>query len=105
MHKNRIRKKTIRMRMKKEYVDDKKFIRKWNGANPKDRHIIIVDEFGNTAYKEIKDHESKFGYGVSNVNHPDDYAKISRNNRKNTATTNRKHIDRLWMKGRGFQLQ
>ena len=69
--------------MKKEYSDDEEFIHKWNRTSPKDRYIIVVDEFGNASYgTSLNKHETKFGFDVSNVIYPSDYAKISRNNRK-----------------------
>ena len=63
------------------------FIKEWNEASPRDRHIIVVDEFGNTGKKHLK--ETKFGYGVSEVRHPNAYLGISKTMRKLHATDKR----------------
>lgn len=72
--------KKIRLKMNKHYSDDEEFIHEWNLSDPSDRHILVVDEFGNTG--PSRQSETKFGYGVSDVKDVDGYAKIARESRK-----------------------
>lgn len=72
-------KKKIELKMRKPYSDDEAFIEKWNGSDPEDRHILVIDEFGNTGKSCYK--ETKFGYGVSDVDDVDNYMKIAQDNR------------------------
>lgn len=66
--------------MNKRYSDDEEFIKRWNSSAPSNRYIIVVDEFGNTGPSHYR--ETKFGYGVSDVNDVKRYTKISRESRK-----------------------
>lgn len=68
------------LKMNKRYSDDEAFIEKWNSASASNRHIIVIDEFGNTGPSRYR--ETKFGYGVSDVNDVKSYVKISRESRK-----------------------
>lgn len=65
--------------MNKHYSDDEDFVRRWNGSGPHSRHILVVDEFGNTGPSHRS--ETKFGYGVSDVKDLDGYRRIARDNR------------------------
>ena len=69
----------------------KAFIKEWNRTPPKDRHILVVDEFGNTG--PSNEHETKFGFGVSDVKHPRIYAGLSRIHRKIHCTDEKKAAD------------
>lgn len=73
-------KKKIELKMRKPYSDDETFIEKWNSDDTRNRYILVVDEFGNTGPSHYR--ETKFGYGVSDVNNVDDYVAIARKNRK-----------------------
>lgn len=66
--------------MNKRYSDDEAFIEKWNSASASNRHILVIDEFGNTGPSHRR--ETKFGYGVSDVNDVKRYTRISRESRK-----------------------
>lgn len=66
--------------LKKEHQDDIKFIDEWKAIKPSDRHILVIDEFGDTSLSG-KSTDSKFGLGISDVNHPAMYAGLSRFNR------------------------
>lgn len=57
-----------------------RFVSVWDATDPKDRHIIVVDEFGNTGPSHRG--ETKFGFGVSEVRHPRAYVAISHLQRK-----------------------
>lgn len=56
-------------------IDDEEFISQWEASRLEDRHIEIYDEFGNTGQSQV--HETKFGFGISEVFHPILYADIA----------------------------
>ena len=60
----------------KEHSIDKEFLEKWNAANPSDKHIIVVDEFGDSNLGK-KSTERHFGFGISDVEHPRMYSGLS----------------------------
>jgi hypothetical protein len=66
----------------------KEFIREWDRTPPEDRHILVIDEFGNVG--PSKEHETKFGFGVSDVKHPRIYAGLSRIHRRMHCTGEKK---------------
>lgn len=69
-------------------VKNEEFVDTWEKTPLGDRHIVVVDEFGNAG--ECKPHETKFGYGVSEVKSPYAYGRISRIHRKIHRTDEKK---------------
>lgn len=67
------------------------FVKEWNETSPKDRHIIVIDEFGNTGPKHSK--ETHFGFGVSEVSSPHVYMGVSKVLRKFHKTDEKKAHD------------
>lgn len=64
----------------KERSIDKEFLEKWNAADPSDKHIIVIDEFGDSNLGK-KSTEKHFGFGISDVERPMLYSGLSIVNR------------------------
>lgn len=69
----------------------RRFLGKWRAADPRDRHVLVVDEFGNTGPSRA--HETKFGFGVSDVKHLKFYTGLSRIHRRMHRTDEQKAKD------------